>query len=113
MAVRKQRDQRHPVDKEKFHGYCHCCHKFGHKVADCIFKGENQRMKRKPDTNAERGEGQANGTPPEKVWMKELEASKETQFSVINEVSVVDVDNNEVIDKKDTRHEGKLLSDVE
>ena len=62
MAVRKQRDQRHPVDKEKFHGYCHCCHKFGHKVADCIFKGENQRMKRKPDTNAEHGEGQANST---------------------------------------------------
>ena len=35
MVVRKQRDQRPPVDKEKFHGYCHYCHNFGHKVADC------------------------------------------------------------------------------
>ena len=45
--------------------------------------------------------------------MKELEASEETQLSVINEVSVVDVENNEVIDKNDIHHEGKLLSDVE
>ena len=45
--------------------------------------------------------------------MKELESSKETQLSVINEVFVVDVENNEVIEKNDTHHEGKLLSDVE
>ena len=70
-------------------------------------------MKREQDTNAEHGEGQVNSTPPEKVWMKELEASEETQLSVINEVSIVDVENNEVIDKNDTHHEGKLLSDVE
>ena len=31
----------------------------------------------------------------------------------MNEVSVVDVENNEIIDKNDTHHEGKLLSDVE
>ena len=47
-----------------------------------------------------------------KVWMKELEALEETQLSVINEVSIVDVENNEVIDKNDTHHEGNLLSDV-
>ena len=45
--------------------------------------------------------------------MKELEALKETEFSVINEVFVVDVENNEVTDKNDTHHERKLLSDVE
>ena len=70
-------------------------------------------MKREHDTNAKHGEGQVNSTPPEKVWMKELEASEETQLSVINEVFVVDVENNEVIDKNHTHHEGKLLSDVE
>ena len=113
MAVKKQRDQRPPVDKEKIHGYCHYCHKFGHKAADFRFRGENQRMKREQDTNAEHGEGQVNSTPPEKVWMKELEASKESKLSVINEVSVVDVENNEVIDKNDTHHEGNILSDVE
>ena len=45
--------------------------------------------------------------------MKELEASKETQVSIINEVYVVDVEYNEVTNKNDTHHEGKLLSDVE
>ena len=74
MAVRKQRNQRPPVDKEKFHGYCHYCHNFGHKVADCKVREENQSMKRKQDTNAEHGKEQVNSTPPEKVWMKELEA---------------------------------------
>ena len=70
MAVRKQRDQRPLVDKEKFHGYCHYYHKFGHKVVDCKVRGENQRMKREQDTNTEHGEGQVNNTSPEKVWMK-------------------------------------------
>ena len=68
------------MDKEKFHGYYHCYLKFGHKMIDCRVKGENQRMKRKQDTNTEHGEGQANSTPPEKVWMKDLEASKQTQL---------------------------------
>ena len=113
MAVRKQRDQKTPRDKEKIHGYCHGCHKFGHKMDDFRVKGENQRMKSKHDTNIEHGEGQANGTPPENVWMKELEASKESELLVINEVFVVDVENNEVIDKNDTHHEGKILSDAE
>ena len=44
--------------------------------------------------------------------MKELEASEETQISVINEVSVVDVENNEVIDKNDTHHEEKRDGDI-
>ena len=70
-------------------------------------------MKREQDTNTEHSEGQVNSTPPKKVWMKELEASEETQLSIINEVSIVDVENNEVIDKTDTHHEGNLLSDVE
>ena len=65
MAVGKQRDQRPPVDKEKFHGYCHYYHKFGNKVADCKVKGENERMKREQDTNTEHGEGKVNSTPLE------------------------------------------------
>ena len=44
--------------------------------------------------------------------MKELEASKKTKLSVINEVFLVDVENNEVTDKNDTHHEGKILSDA-
>ena len=82
-------------------------------MADCKVKGENQRKKTEHETNTENGEGQVNSTPPEKALMKELEASEETQLSVINEVLVVDVENNEVIDKNGTRHEGNILSDVE
>ena len=41
MAARKKRDQRPPVDHEKFQVYFHCCHKIGHEVDDYIFKGEN------------------------------------------------------------------------
>ena len=74
MEVRKQRDQRPHADKEKFHGYCYYCHKFGHKVAGCRVKGENQRIKKEHETNTEHGEVQVNSTPPEKVWMEELEA---------------------------------------
>ena len=48
-----------------------------------------------------------------KVQMKELEYSEETQISIINEVSEVDVEHNEVIDKNDTHPEGRILSDVE
>ena len=68
------------MDKEKTNGYCHYCHRFGHMVADCRVRGENQRMKREQDTNPKHGEGQVNSTPLEKVWMKELEASEETQL---------------------------------
>ena len=82
-------------------------------MVECRVKGEIQRMKSKQDTNTEHGEGQVNSTPHEKVWMKELEALEETQISVINEVSIVDVEINEVIDKRDNHHEGKLLSHVE
>ena len=113
MAIRKQREQIPLVDKEKFHGYFHYCHKFGHKVADYRAMGEDQRLKRKQDTNIEHGEGKANSIAHEKMWKKELEDSEETQISIINEVSKVDVEHNEVIYKNDIDHEGKLLSDVE
>ena len=47
------------------------------------------------------------------MWKKELEDSKETKISIINEISEVDVEHNEVIDKNDIHHEGNLLSDIE
>ena len=47
------------------------------------------------------------------MWKKELEDSEETQISIINEVSEVDVENNEFIDKNGIHHEGSLLSNVE
>ena len=44
--------------------------------------------------------------------MKKLEASEETQLLVINEVFVVDIENNEAIDKNDTHHEEKQDGDI-
>ena len=44
--VVKQKYQRFPKYKRKFYGYCHCCHNFGHKVADCRIKQKDQGLKR-------------------------------------------------------------------
>ena len=51
MEFVKQEDQRLPIYKGKFYGYCHCCHKFGHKDVDCRTKGKDQSLRRKKDTN--------------------------------------------------------------
>ena len=42
MKVVKQEDHRFLKHKGKFYGYCHCCHKFGHKAVDCRIKGKDQ-----------------------------------------------------------------------
>ena len=43
--VVKQKDQRFPKYKIWFYGYCHCCHKFGHKDVDCRIKRKDQGLK--------------------------------------------------------------------
>ena len=45
----KQKNQR--FSKHTFYGYCHCCHKFGHKADDCRINEEDEGMIRKEDTN--------------------------------------------------------------
>ena len=35
----------------EFYGYCHHCHKFGHKATDCRIKEEDQGLKRKEVNN--------------------------------------------------------------
>ena len=51
MEVVKQEDQSFLKHKGKLYGYCHCCHKFGHKVANYRTKGKDQSLGRKQDTN--------------------------------------------------------------
>ena len=41
MEVVKQEDQIFLKHKGEFNGYCHYCHKFGHKVADYTTKGKD------------------------------------------------------------------------
>ena len=47
MEFMKQKDQIFLKYKVNFFGYCHCCHKFGHKVVDCRIKGKDQSTKSK------------------------------------------------------------------
>ena len=63
MEVRKQEDQRYIKHKGKFYGYCHCCHKFGHKDADYGTKEKDQSLRRKQDTNMEDDKGQVRRIP--------------------------------------------------
>ena len=51
MEFVKQEDQRFFKHKGKFYVYCHYCHKFGHKAANCITKGKDQNFRRKQNTN--------------------------------------------------------------
>ena len=41
--------------KHTLYGYCHYCHKFGHKADDCRIKEEDEGIIRKEDTNISNG----------------------------------------------------------
>ena len=70
MEVGKQKDQR--FLKGKFYAYFYCCHKFGHKAADCRTKGKEQSLRRKQDTNIEDDGIQVRRTPHGNMWKKRL-----------------------------------------
>ena len=105
MEFVKQEDQRFLKHKGKFYGYCHCCHKFGHKAVDCRTKGKYQSLRRKQDTNTEHHKGQVNRIPHGKIWRKKTDYKnlEETQISNICEVSKDDDEHNNVINKTDNR----------
>ena len=50
-VIGKQKTHIFSKYKGTFYRYCHCCHKFGHKVDDCRIKEEDQGLKKKEDTN--------------------------------------------------------------
>ena len=95
----KQEDQIFLKHKGKFYGYCHCCHKFGHKAANCKTKGKDQILSWKQDTKIEDDKGQVIRIPHGKIWRKNLdyENSEETQISNISEVSKDDNEHNSAI----------------
>ena len=114
MEVVKQEDQIFLRHKGKFYGYCHCCHKFGHKAADYRTKGKDQSLRRKQNTNTEVDKGQVSRIPHGKIWRKnsDYEKSEETQVSNINEVSKDDDEYNSAINKDDIHYEEKKDGDV-
>ena len=114
MEVVKQEDQRFLKHKGKFYGYCHSCHKFGHKAADYRTKGKDQILSWKQDTKIEDDKGQVIRIPHGKIWRKNLdyENSEETQISNISEVYKDDDQHNNAINKNEIHYEGKQDGDV-
>ena len=115
MEVVKHEDQIFPIYKGKFYDYFYCCHKFGHKVADCTTKGKNKSLRRKQNTNTEYDKGQVRRIPHGKMWKKnsDYKDSEETQISNINDqVSKDDDEHNSAIDKNDSYYEENQDGDV-
>ena len=112
MEVGKQKDQ--IFLKGKFYGYCYCCHKFGHKAANCKTKGKDQILRRKQDTNTEDDGSQVSMTHHGMMSKKksDYDDSEETQISNICEVSKDDNEHNSSIDKNDIHYEEKQDVDV-
>ena len=109
MEVVTKQDQRFLKHKGKFYGYCHCCHKFGHKVADCRTKGKDQSLRRKQDTNTSNDRRPISRVPHGNMWRinSNYKGSEETQNSNISEVCQDDGEHNSSIDKNDIHYEGK------
>ena len=57
MEYVKQEAERSLNHKGESYGYYHCCHKFGHKAADCRTKGKDKSLIRKQNTNTEVDKG--------------------------------------------------------
>ena len=87
----KLKDQRFPKYKRTFYGYCHYCHKFGHKDVDCRIKRKDQFLKR------QRNKRFVSRVPHGNMWRRKLDYkySEETKIPSINEVSKYD----SVVDK--------------
>ena len=114
MEFVKQKDQRFLKYKGKFFGYCHCCHKFGHKAVDFTTKGKDQSLRRKQDTNTLNDRRPIRRVPHGNMWRRnsDYKDSEETKISNINEASKDDDELNSSIDKNDIHYEGKQDEDV-
>ena len=113
--MKKMKDYLKP--KGKFYGYCHCCHKFGHKATECITKGKDQTLKRKQETDTEDNKGQLSKIPHQNIWKNksDCEDSKDIQeirISNICEVSKNDHEHNSAINKDDIHYEEKQDGDA-
>ena len=99
----KQKDQRFHKYKIKLYGYFHCCHKFGHKVADCRIERKYQGLKR------QRNRRYMSTIPYGNMWRRNLDYKdlEETKIPSINEVSKDDVEHNSAINKNDIHYDGK------
>ena len=102
--VVKQKDQRFPKYKRTFYGYCHCCHKFGHKVVDCIIKRKDQGSKR------QRNRISVSKVLHGKMWRRKLDYkdSEESNIPSINEVSKDD----SVVDKNGIHYDENQDEDI-
>ena len=110
----KQEDQRLSKYKKAFFGYCHCCHKFGHKDVDCRNRGKDQSLRRNQDTNTSKDRIPLSRVPHGNMWRRKpyYKDSEETQISNISEASKDVNEHNNAIDKNDIYSKGKQGEDV-
>ena len=56
--------------KMPFLGYCHCCHKFGHKDVDCRNKRKDQSLRSNQDINTSKDRRPVSRIPHGKMWRR-------------------------------------------
>ena len=87
----------------EFFGYCHCCHKFGHKAADCRTKRKDQSLRSKQDTNTSEDRRPVSRVPHGNMWRRKLDYKdlEEAQISNISKASTDDDEKNNAIARND------------
>ena len=92
-----------------FYGYCHYCHKFGHKVVDCRTKRKYLSKESKKQISSVRK------VPHGNIWRRKEDSKniEETKISSIKEVSQDDEEYNSVVDENDIHYDGKQDEDIE
>ena len=103
MEAVNQKSQRFLKYEGSFYGYCHYCHKFGHKVVECRIKRKYLIKESKKQTRL------VSRVPHGKIWRRKADSKgeEETNISNIKEVSQDDEEHNSVVDKNGIHYDGK------
>ena len=91
-----------------FYGYCHYCHKFGHKAINCRTKIKDLSRETKKQTRL------VSRIPHGNMWRRKEDSKgeEETNISNIKEVSQDDEEHNSVVDENGIHYDGKKDEDV-
>ena len=92
-----------------FYGYCHFCHKFGHKVVECRIKRKDLSKESKKQTRS------VSRVPHGNMWRRKAKSKgeEEKKISNIKEVSQDDVKHNSVVDNNNIHYNGNHDEDIE
>ena len=74
----KQKGQRSLKNEGSFYGYCHCCHKFGHKVVGCRIKRKYLSKESKKQTRS------VSRVPHGNMWRRKENSKYEQETKISN-----------------------------